>query len=356
MSDASVTNKPVRPRMKYSCESEESCAEQELNGLEEGDAMTDEEERVEVEGEAETADWRVREGPRSEPTAREREEHEATHMPFCDWCAYWMISRDRTQHHESKKSSEDLSRRPIIAMDYNFLQPNSTASSQAIPDELLTCIVVKKDRHQSSVVLKKRIEDPWASERMTRFINSLGYKEITLKSDTESAIIAFRNRVAENGKREVTLEDAVKGDKPSNGLVENATMLLRGVIRTIKCHVESCTQKELREDSPILPWLVEHAVIIFVHVSEGSRQSDVIRKIACQEACTRICTFRREGAGETNILRTVEQNESQIQVRSVTGSEKTMLSASWDGRRCIQSAGSQEGRTERQVGQRNETM
>ena len=36
-------------------------------------------------------------------------------------------------------------------------------------------------------------------------------------------------------------------------------MLLRGVIRTIKCHVESCTQKGLREDSSILPWLVEHA-------------------------------------------------------------------------------------------------
>ena len=37
--------------------------------------------------------------------------------------------------------------------------------------------------------------------------DSLGYKEITLKSDTEPAIIAFRNRVAENCKAEVTLED-----------------------------------------------------------------------------------------------------------------------------------------------------
>ena len=65
---------------------------------------------------------------------------------------------------------------------------------------------------------------------MARFISSLGYKEITLKSDT----IAFRNRVAENCHAEVALVDAVKGDKTSNGLVENAVMLLRGVIRTIK--------------------------------------------------------------------------------------------------------------------------
>ena len=59
----------------------------------------------------------------------------------------------------------------------------------------------------SSVVVKKGVEEPLASERVARFSDSLGYKEITLKSDTEPAIIAFRNRVAENCKAEVTLED-----------------------------------------------------------------------------------------------------------------------------------------------------
>ena len=44
---------------------------------------------------------------------------------------------------------------------------------------------------------------------------------------------------------------------------------------------------------------------------EGSRRSDAIRKVAWQEAYTNICTIRREGAAETNIIRTVEQNESQ---------------------------------------------
>ena len=81
MSGSSVTNKPVKPRTKCRSASEESCAERDLNGPEEGeDAMTDEEgERVEGEGEAGTADCRVRAGPRNKPTAREREEHDATH-------------------------------------------------------------------------------------------------------------------------------------------------------------------------------------------------------------------------------------------------------------------------------------
>ena len=68
----------------------------------------------------------------------------------------------------------------------------------------------------------------------------------------------------------------------------------------------------------------------FVQVPQGSRWSDAVRNIAWQEAYSRVCAFRREGAGETDILRTVEQNESQVQVRSVAGSEKqTVLSALW---------------------------
>ena len=52
----------------------------------------------------------------------------------------------------------------------------------------------------SSVVPKKEIEESWASERVARFINLF-------------AIIAIRSRVAENCNADVTLEDALTGDK-----------------------------------------------------------------------------------------------------------------------------------------------
>ena len=170
--------------------------------------------------------------------------------------------------------------------------------------------------------MKKGIEELWASERVARSINSLEYKEIALKSDTESATTAFRNCVAEHCNAVVTLEDAVKGDKPSDGLVENAVVLLRGVIRTIKLHGRRILRR--------LPNLVvvggtcgEH----LVQVPEGSRRLDVIRMVAWQEACTKVCALRREGSGET-ILGTVEQSESQIQVQSVAVWETTAPSAS----------------------------
>ena len=67
----------------------------------------------------------------------------------------------------------------------------------------------------------------------------LGHREITLKSDTEPAITAFRRRVEELCKAEVATAEAVNGDRPSNGLIENTVTL--------------------REYASVLPCLVEHA-------------------------------------------------------------------------------------------------
>ena len=122
----------------------------------------------------------------------------------------------------------------------------------------------------SSVALKKGVEEPWTVERVAKIIDLLGYREIILKSDTEPPIIAFRNRVAEACKAEVTTADAVKGDKEPNGLIVNAVMQIRGNISTIRCHIESITQEPLSDESPMLPWLVEHAGCILSRCQKGS--------------------------------------------------------------------------------------
>ena len=152
-----------------------AAGKKELNGIgEEHDDMSDEEgDRIEDEGEFAAPDWRVRAGPRNKPTQREREEHEATHMPFRDWCAHCVMERGRTHHHIAKQKSEDESRRPIIAMDYFFMKMEATPSAQSIPEESVTCVAVKEDKHQnimSSVALKKGVEEPWAVERVAKFM------------------------------------------------------------------------------------------------------------------------------------------------------------------------------------------
>ena len=114
MSGLKTTSKPVSPRKE--CGSNGQVGRQ-INGIEEDeDAMA----YGEGEVEAGVADWRVRAGPRNKPTTKEREEHEATHMPFRDWCPHCLMGRGRTYHHVSKTRSEDEARRPRIAMDCCF--------------------------------------------------------------------------------------------------------------------------------------------------------------------------------------------------------------------------------------------
>ena len=73
--------------------------------------------------------------------------------------------------------------------------------------------------------------------------------------------------VKPRGKAEVATENAVKGDEPSNGLIENSVMLLRGTVRTLTCHIESSPHEALREAPPR-----QH----LVQVPERSRRENAI--------------------------------------------------------------------------------
>ena len=210
---------------------------------EDGDGIVGEEELA-------PPDWRVRARPRNNPTLKEREEPEATHVPFRHWCTHCMIGRGRTHHHTTKQE-ERGSVEKTYHCDGLFAHENEVCCGCATNDKIsIICIAMLEDRHQnimSTVALKMGVEERWTAKKVTKFMHLLGYREIPLKSDTELAMLAFTNRVAEMYKAEITTEDAVKGDRASNGLIENAVMLIRGIIRTIKCHIASNTQEPTRQ-------------------------------------------------------------------------------------------------------------
>ena len=101
-----------------------------------------------MDGEVElaTPDWRVSAEPGNRPTQKEREEHEATHVPFRDWCTHCMIGSGRTHHHVTKQRSEDETTRPTIAMDCYIMKMQPAVNSRTISEEAITCIAVKEDR------------------------------------------------------------------------------------------------------------------------------------------------------------------------------------------------------------------
>ena len=169
----------------------------------------------------------------------------------------------------------------------------------------------------SSVVLKKGIEEPWAWERVARFINSLGVQ----RDHVGKRHRAGNNRVQKCCSWDLQRRGHARGCGPRRQAYERICRERSDVVaRCHQNHQVPCEELHTRRTPRRLP---DFAVVggtcgeHFVQVPEGLRWSDAIRKIAWQGAYTRVCAIRREGAGETNVLRTVEENESQIQVRSV---------------------------------------
>ena len=215
------------------------------------------------------------------------------------------------------------------------MKMKSVVVAQTMSEEAVVCTAMKEDRHQnimSSVALKKGVEEPWTIEKV-----ELGYREITLKSDTELAIIAFRNRLAEMCKAEVTTEDKLKLDRESNGLIENAVMLLRGIIRIIKCHIESSTQERLSDESLILPWLVEHAgCILSKRVVTGRRLSKNCMARSRHKNLFVSCVRKYCHNKAPQIHK---QFESQIEVRDLAWNAKQQCRmCHWQYRWCFQSS------------------
>ena len=170
---------------------------------------------MEGEGEAESAEAKVALRPKG-PTKQEREEHECTHIPFRTWCHICTGARGVASPHLREERTEDSSRRPVICMDYFFMNTE---------DNPITKMLILKDdksgQGMATIVPAKGTAAEWVITRAVKFVDRLGYKEITLKSDTEPAIIAVRNDIRAKVKADSTEENAALGDHQSNGLIEN---------------------------------------------------------------------------------------------------------------------------------------
>ncbi len=53
------------------------------------------------------------------PTRKEREEHEATHIPYREWCEHCVAGKSRNTAHKTRQKEEEPPI-PVIALDYMF--------------------------------------------------------------------------------------------------------------------------------------------------------------------------------------------------------------------------------------------
>ena len=202
-----------------------------LRPLEEELEMEAQDEAPAAEEPEEGEEVRLRRAPRG-PTQREREEHEATHIPYRSWCRHCVRGRATNHPHRRgrKESDEDVlaQRVPRVSMDYFFM---GQEGEKATEYPMLVMTDEETGYHYMRAVNKKGLgegtEMQWLIKDMHEELKAWGHPggqggELILKSDGEPSIKAIREALGRYHGGRIIPEQPPPGESQANGKPEEA--------------------------------------------------------------------------------------------------------------------------------------
>jgi hypothetical protein len=187
------------------------------------------------------------------PTQAMRDAHEATHLPFRSWCAECVHGRrDAPPHHRTKRGAGDV---PEVAFDYAYVRRDD--------EEETVTLLVMRDRDSKALrawVLERKGVDMEATvDRAVAGIRELGYRgRVLIRCDGEPALVALRNAITAALPDGATPLTTPVGESSSNGGIEGAVKIFKGVLRVHLAALERKIGARFPSNHPAVTWLVEH--------------------------------------------------------------------------------------------------
>ena len=205
----------------------------------------------------------------ADPTSKEILEHRAAgHVVHRSWCIHCQRARVTSQRHRSGKPAEDEnSRMPCVSLDYCYLNSGENKEEEGI----LPCLVVKchkTGRYWATVVPSKGAE-LFAVKWLNSVLRETGFKELTLKSDNEPAIIALKNKVKEELDLTIHLVESAVEDHQANGFIEVAVRELKRQIRAMLSDLQERLGFDIDASHPCMMWLPRHAAYLLTRFRVG---------------------------------------------------------------------------------------
>ena len=177
--------------------------------------------QLDIPGEAKTATPRTPEPP----TGAAKMAHNATHVPFRDWCPIRVASRGRSSQHTRVVVNKTADTLPKFQTDYMFTR--TVAESKTQP-----CITFVETR--SGVVISFMCARKGGYEDLTkesmRHFEAYGFlNPVIIQCDNEMGIIDVCRKVARERNARTVLRFASKTSHQSNGFVEAAHGHIQGL-------------------------------------------------------------------------------------------------------------------------------
>ena len=123
-----------------------------------------------------------------DPTKKEREDHNATHIPFRSWCPICVRAREREEAHRNGRRKER-------SCKATTLFDCKTCGEEDDRDDKATAIVYKDDHTKmilGHVCERKGASDTWVIEKIKEDIARLRYQDVILKGDGEPPSVQVR--------------------------------------------------------------------------------------------------------------------------------------------------------------------
>ena len=197
--------------------------------------------QLDISGEAKTA--RILRTPEP-PTDAARVAHNATHVPFRDWCPICVASRGRSSSHRRVLVNKTVDTLPKFQTDYMFIR--TVAESKTQP-----CITFVETR--SGVVISFMCAPKGGYEDLTkeilRHFEAYGFlNPVIIHSDKEMSIIDVCRKVARE-----------RNARTVHGFVEAVHGHTQGLARCNQTQIETNTGIQLSAISPAIRFAIRYA-------------------------------------------------------------------------------------------------
>ena len=197
------------------------------------------------------------------PKPEEVEVHNLTHLPYATWCPVCVACKGKESPHPTQSPEKERSSRPTLCMDFCF---TGTSHDEAPTAVSLVCI----DSWSRSIACiptatkgKGLIEH--IGEGVTYMSTQLQYQTINLKADNEGTMKKLKQIILKQRSAlglGTTLQDAVSGQKETNGMAERAIQTVRRQDLTLIQGLQEQAKVLIAHTHPLFSWAFRHAAWI----------------------------------------------------------------------------------------------
>ena len=203
----------------------------------------------------------VAEVPR-QPSAREMELQNTTHIPFRSWCPLCVATRARGDYHASVADPEEaaLRERPTVQADFFYCE------ERADDAKYILLMVDTWTRYVHAEPLKIRNRKS-VGEAMARFLGNLGYTEnVEVAVDNEPVLVAGMECCRDIRLRlglSTTLTTNKHYDKARTSVAERMVQTVRNLQKTLILQLEESIQRKLPGGHSLRYWGIVHAAWLY---------------------------------------------------------------------------------------------